>query len=62
MSEQHFTCDNCGGVFPMGDDAEARAELTERFRDINPADCAMVCDDCYEGIINGMTVADPPQS
>jgi hypothetical protein len=35
----------------MGDDGEAQAELRENFGDVNPADCMMVCDDCYDGMV-----------
>jgi hypothetical protein len=40
-----FTCAMCGGVFPVGDDDEARREAEAK--DINLSESAAVCDDCY---------------
>jgi hypothetical protein len=42
-----FTCAQCGGVFPMGDDDEALAELERAWPGIKPQDCVLFCDDCY---------------
>lgn len=42
-----FRCEMCGGVFDSdpGDDAEARGEAI--MKGLDPADCGIVCDDCY---------------
>lgn len=40
-----FRCEMCGGVFDLGDDDEAKAEALAK--GLDPADCGMVCDDCY---------------
>jgi hypothetical protein len=45
-----FVCAMCRGTFPMGDDDEALAELKATFGDVNPADCALLCDDCFEKV------------
>lgn len=45
-----FQCAMCAGVFSMGDDDEARDELKATFGDVDPADCVMLCDDCYERV------------
>jgi hypothetical protein len=52
MSET-FTCGNCGRSFPKSesDEERARAELRANFGDVNPADCAEVCDDCYKDFV-----------
>lgn len=43
-----FKCSKCGGVFDLGDDEKAKAELKGRFGDLPPEQCDMVCDRCYE--------------
>jgi hypothetical protein len=45
-----FECDNCHGVFDLGDDEEARSEAFENGWNPND-DCGIICDECYEKVI-----------
>ena len=58
-----FTCENCHGTFPKGwSDEEAAAEAEELFPGINPGDPAeagMVCDKCYERIMDRVRAEAP---
>ena len=63
MSET-FTCDNCGATHEKGwSDAEAAAEAEGNFPGMNisdPAEAALVCDDCYQHIM-GRVRAEAPE-
>ena len=44
-----YRCAACKQEFAKGwSAAEATAELQERFGDFAPADCDVLCDDCYK--------------
>jgi hypothetical protein len=46
---EKFTCAVCEETFDQGwSEEEAKAELAETFPGFVPADCALVCDDCYK--------------
>jgi hypothetical protein len=45
-----FTCAICGYIGECRPEEEALAELKEEFGDIDPEDCSVVCDDCWEKI------------
>lgn len=45
IPDGHFRCAMCGGVFPCGDDDEARAEAEAK--GVDPDDSGLVCDTCY---------------
>ena len=46
-----FTCALCERVYEnTRSEEEARAELKREFGDIEPEDCAVVCDDCWEKV------------
>lgn len=53
MTGKTFTCEMCGKVFPLSpeDEEDARTELLATFGDVNTADYAQVCDDCYRAIV-----------
>jgi hypothetical protein len=42
-----FVCACCLGTFPWHDEEAALAQLMAREPGLTPADCVMVCDDCY---------------
>lgn len=44
-----YQCAACHSVFVKGcTDEEALAELGELFPGFAPADCALICDDCFK--------------
>ena len=46
-----FTCSMCGCTGECQPEEDALAELAEEFGDdINPDDCDVVCDDCWEKV------------
>jgi hypothetical protein len=49
-TEEEFRCELCGKTFPMGDDAEARAEALANGFDPDD-DCGLTCDECYEAFM-----------
>ena len=53
-----FTCYTCGGVFLVEwSDEEAQEELERNFGgDTKPENCEVVCDDCYEAIMDGTPI------
>lgn len=54
-----YRCAACGGVFEKGwTEDEARGELADTFA-IPVEDCEIVCDDCYNEIMDLPTA--PPQ-
>ena len=49
--DEKFTCSICKGVFNKEwSDDEALAELKDFFGEISTANCALVCDDCWEEV------------
>jgi hypothetical protein len=45
-----YKCAACGGEFTKGwSEEEAIAELEELWPDFAPADCDLICDDCFNG-------------
>ena len=54
MIPNEFTCDECGDTYKTGrDDDEARNEAKENFGGdfFERTEIAIVCDDCYQGIM-----------
>lgn len=52
-TEPTFTCDMCHGTFEFEwSDEEAQAELKEMFPDLEPSQCSVVCDDCYQRLMS----------
>lgn len=51
--KKQYRCEQCGGVFDFGwTDEEAKAEMAANgWGDMPPEDMAIVCDDCYNGVI-----------
>ena len=47
-AQREFTCAQCCGVFPMGDDSEALAELSRNFPGWAAVHCTLLCDGCYK--------------
>jgi len=45
-----YTCAMCGHIDTCRPEEEALAELKEEFGDVNPDDCDIVCDDCWEKV------------
>ena len=44
-----FTCQGCGETFRKGwTDADALAELAERWPGVAPEDCGLLCDACAQ--------------
>lgn len=49
-----YTCELCGETYTKGwTDEEATKELTQAFPGFAQNQCALVCDDCYHGFMNG---------
>lgn len=49
-----YTCAVCGETFDKGwSDEEAEAELKENFPGHAKEECAIICDDCFQGMHNG---------
>jgi Phage portal protein, lambda family len=47
-----YTCARCGGSFDSDwSDDEAAEELEENIPGVARADCAVVCDDCYQQMV-----------
>lgn len=48
-TDNTYTCEACGGIFPKGwSDEEANAEALETFGiEADDPEAALVCDDCY---------------
>ena len=52
MNKNEFRCAMCGGVFEKGNsDEEALEELNGNFPNIDIDDCELVCEDCYNKMI-----------
>lgn len=47
MAEQ-FVCAMCGRTSDRGIDGAALEELKQEFGDVDPADCDLVCDECWQ--------------
>lgn len=53
-----YTCDACGDEFEKGwSDDEADRELAVTFPGAEKAQCAIVCDDCYQRLMACVSVA-----
>lgn len=49
---ENFTCSQCGDTFPKGwSDEGAAAERDELWAGVDPADCVIVCDDCFKEML-----------
>jgi DNA-directed RNA polymerase subunit RPC12/RpoP len=50
---KQYQCAQCGGIFDFGwTDEEAKAEMAANgWGEMPPEDMAIVCDDCYNGIM-----------
>jgi hypothetical protein len=42
-----FLCEMCGGVFDSDADDDTRARAEAKANGLDPADCGVVCDDCF---------------
>lgn len=51
--KKSFQCAQCRGVFDFGwTDEEAKAEMAKNgWGAMPPEDMALICDDCYNGVI-----------
>ena len=47
MSDNMFTCSQCRGTFECGDEDEATAEMEALWPGFTKAECAVLCDDCF---------------
>ncbi len=53
MAKETFTCLNCLETFEKGwSDEEALAEKDDLYSDTLLTDCAIVCDDCFNEIMD----------
>lgn len=60
MSEDIYTCGNCGGTFEKAwSDDESDAEARQMFGEIPAEEKAVVCDDCYRAMMQWYSSAAP---
>lgn len=54
LKPNEYRCASCVGVFEKAwSDEEAKTELATNFPGFEPDDCDLVCDDCYQKLMNG---------
>jgi hypothetical protein len=58
LAPSEYQCSSCGEVYEKGwTDDEATAEREENFPGFTEADCAIICDDCYQMMMGKVAVS-----
>ena len=55
MNPNQYKCSSCDGVFDKGwTDKEAKEEFGKDFPSLSTNDACLVCDDCYNKLVNNL--------